>query len=55
MAVAQASMYNRLLKESEFEFDDGVINKVVDSTDENALDDDENKFDKKDPFGDYYE
>ncbi len=55
MAVAHASLYNHLLKESDYEFDDDVITRVKDTTDEGALDIEEDKFDKKDPFSDYYE
>ena len=54
MAVSQASLYNHLLKEQNIEFDDGIVNKVDSVEDENALDVDENKFDKEDPFSDYY-
>lgn len=57
MAVAQASLYNHLLKESGIEFDDGITDENKNSgsmVDENALDEEKNQFDKPDPFEDYY-
>lgn len=52
--VAHASMYNHLLKENEFIFDDGFSRKRDDLTDDSALDEKQSKFDEKDPFDVYY-
>ena len=55
MTIANACLYNNLLKEHGEDFDDGIKRKVVDTiTDDKALDIDKDIFDKSDPFDNYY-
>lgn len=56
MSISYGSFYNSLLQESGFGYDESSITKIEDPiTDENALDDEDNMFDKKDPFDSYSE
>jgi len=54
MAISYGSFYNSLLEEHGYSYDEGTEKKVENPTiDENALDEEDNMFDKKDPFESY--
>lgn len=57
MTISQGSFYNHLLKESgeEIEIGNKKIDLKVNITDESALDENKDTFDKEDPFENYYE
>lgn len=57
IAIAHGALYNALLLESGEEIDLGHVETIIQEvlTDENALDEKEDTFDKKDPFENYYE
>jgi len=57
IAIAQGALYDALLLESGEEIDSGNVEPITveDLTDENALDEKEDTFDKNDPFENYYE
>lgn len=57
MTIAHGAFYDELLIESGEEIKSGINKTAIKTqlTDENALDEDKNEFDKSDPFENYYE